>query len=277
MSVSDQIKKFFHNDSEDVTEEEIISMVSEGSESGELLSTEAEMVQNVLNLDKKCAKDIMVHRGDIEALEDDTTLSEAIAFFQENHYSRVPVYHESLDNILGIIHIKEILFFSTRPEFLDKKITEIEGLMFPAETVPETHGIHTLFSTMKREKLHMVIVVDEYGQTSGLVSMEDIIEEIVGNILDEHDEEESAVLEVFPDEYRMDGKTPLSEVSEKLGTDFTSEEFETLNGILTDAIGRVPQEHESFTVTLEGYEFHVLDVRERIIREVEVKRIVDAK
>ena len=119
----------------------------------------------------------------------------------------------------------------------------------------------------------MTIVVDEYGQTSGIVTMEDILEEIVGNIEDEHDEEEDAVIEVRHDEFRMDGRTSLDEVSETLSCDFHSPEFETLNGYLTDAIGRVPSEHEHFVVERKGFRFEVLDVTDRLIREVCVTRL----
>lgn len=258
---------------DDVTEEEILTMVNEGSEQGNILSSEAEMVQNVLELDNKDVKDIMVHRNEIEAMDGNLTVREAIQFFQENHYSRIPVYSENLDHILGIIHIKDVLQYATRPDMAEQKICNVKDLIRPAETVPETHGVHTLFSTMQLEKTHMAIVVDEYGQTCGLVSMEDIIEEIVGNIQDEHDEEEDAVIEVRHDEFRMDGRTSLDEVSETLSCDFHSPEFETLNGYLTDAIGRVPSEHEHFVVERKGFRFEVLDVTDRLIREVCVTRL----
>jgi len=265
--------KAFRENPESVTEEEILTMVSESSSKGEILSTEATMVQNVLELDDKCVKDIMVHRNDIMALDGKSTLKEAILFFQQNHFSRVPVFEETLDHIIGIIHIKEILVHATEVGEQEVPITEISDLIRPAETVPETHGIHTLFSTMKIEKSHMAIVVDEYGQTCGLVSMEDIIEEIVGNIQDEHDDEADAVTILHPNQYRMEGRTTLEEVSETLKVDFTSEEYETLNGFLTDAISRVPSEHEKFSVHAKGFRFDVLDVRDRIIREVDVTRI----
>ncbi len=257
---------------EDVTEEDVISMVAEGQEQGNILASEAEMIQNIFEFDEKDAKDIMINRTGIISIDGSTSFHDTLKSFNENSVSRMPVYEEDLDHIVGIIHMKEVLKYSDRPSFYDKKLSELPELLHPAEFVPETHGINTLFTQMQLKKSHMVIVVDEYGQTSGIVTMEDIIEEIVGNILDEHDEEEQSVREVRPDTFLMQGSTELAEVSDILSVDLSEQEFETLNGFLTDQIGRVPEEHEHFSVICFGYRFDVLDVKNRIIQDVRVKK-----
>ncbi len=258
------------------TEEDVISMVTESQEQGNILASEAEMIQNIFEFDEKDAKDIMINRTGIIAIDGESTFKDIIDCFNENNVSRIPVYMDDLDNIIGIVHIKEVLKYSTHPEYYEKKLHEFEGLMYPADFVPETHGINTLFTQMQLKKNHMVIVVDEYGQTSGIVTMEDIIEEIVGNILDEHDEEEKNIREVRPDTFLMDGMTELSEAGATLGVDLLCDEFETLNGYLTDKIGRVPDEHEHFTVEDNGFRFDVLDVKNRIIQDVRVSKIEDS-
>ena len=255
------------------TEEDVISMVAESQEQGNILASEAEMIQNIFEFDEKDAKDIMINRTEIVAIDGESTFRETIDCFNDNNVSRIPVYMDDLDNIIGIVHIKDVLKYSTMPNCYEKKLHQMQKLMRAAEFVPETHGINTLFTQMQLKKSHMVIVVDEYGQTSGIVTMEDILEEIVGNILDEHDEEEMSIREVRPDTFLMNGKTELSEASDTLGIDIESEEFETLNGFLTDKIGRVPDEHEHFTVEEMGFRFDVLDVKNRTIQDVSVSKI----
>lgn len=266
------MRKFFGRKN-NVTEEDVISMVHEGRENGVFLSSEARMIKNVFEFDEKDAKDIMIHRNNITALDGEITLRKAKEVFMDKTFSRIPVYVGDLDNIIGILHIREVLIFSSREDELEKKIRDIDGLLQKAESVPETRSINTLFTQMQIDKLHMVIVTDEYGQTSGLISMEDILEEIVGNIEDEHDKEQPDAVLVSGDGYTMDGMTALSEVSEKLLIDFGDTEIETLNGFLTDELGRIPEEHSTFDVEAKGYVFHVCGVRNGVIGKVRVKKI----
>lgn len=272
-----KISRFLHpgthgkqKDTDEVTEAEILTMVNEGNEKGAILPSEAELVHNVFTLDDKTVKDIMVHRNDIEAIDGNETLREAIDRFIALPYSRLPVFLDSLDNIIGVIHIKDILPYAVSPERYQEHVRDLDHLIGPAETVPETHGIYTLLTTMQIEKKHMAVVVDEYGQTSGIVSMEDIIEEIVGNIQDEHDRDQPTIREMDDRSYEMPGSTPLSEVSETLGTDFELNDIETLNGFLMNCIGRVPEDGETFHVKAKGYDFFVESVRDRMIQKVRV-------
>lgn len=257
---------------EEIFEGELIEKVNEGHEQGAIRAGEAEMIRNILSFDEKDAKDIMVHRSDMTAMDGEMTLDSALNFAIENSYSRFPVFLEDLDNIIGFIHIKELLAFSRRNDLFNTKIRDIDGLIFPAEFVPETHGIHTLFTTMQLEKSHIVIVTDEYGQTSGLIAMEDILEEIVGNIQDEHDEDEESVEVISEDSFLMNGHTELEEASEILGIPF-DDEYETLNGFLISRIKRVPKEHEVFSVEYEGCVFQVLDVKDNVIEDVRVRKM----
>ena len=255
---------------EEATEKEILDMVDAGRDSGALKNTEAIMVKNIFDLDAKSVKDIMVHRSDIVGIDGNALLSDVIDMFIEGSYSRFPVYIGSIDNIIGIVHIKDILKFARSKESLSKKIRDLAGVIRPAESVPETHGVYTLFTTMKLDKTHMAIVVDEYGQTSGIVTMENILEEIVGNIQDEHDNEEALVVKLKPGSYRMEGKTPIDDVEETLGIKVQFPDIETLNGYIINLIGQIPKEHSNFKVVDNGYEFHVMDVQNRVVQEVRI-------
>lgn len=260
-------------DTEDVTEEEIISMVNEGHEQGVLLENEAEMIHNIFEFGDKEAKDIMTHRKNIAALDGNRTFEEAIGFMIEKRYSRFPVYLESIDNIIGVLHIKEALFNSQKQELMKTPIREIEGLVHEVSFIPETRNINALFQEMQSAKSHMVIVVDEYGQTAGLVAMEDILEEIVGNIFDEHDEEDRFIEKREDGTYLMNGMTPLEEVEEVLALDLEEADFDTLNGLLISLIGHIPAEGERVDVEYKSYRFEVLAVEDKIIQSVLVSAV----
>lgn len=257
---------------DNVTEEEIMSMVDEGHEQGVLKSTEALMIKNIFAFDEKDAKDIMTHRGEITAIDGDMTLLDAINVINESHFSRYPVYDGDLDNIIGIVHIKELLVFAMKPDIHGQKLKEIEGIMLEPEFVPETHSISTLFTQMQIEKDHMVLVNDEYGQISGLITMEDILEEIVGNIQDEHDVEKESISIENEKTFRMEGLTPLDEVAEALDISFEEDEFETLNGFLVAKLGQIPKDGETYDVNAYGYVFHIKNVSDRMIEEVLVEK-----
>lgn len=255
---------------ENVTEEDVISLVNEGHEDGNILASEAAMIQNIFEFSDTDAKDIMTHRKSIVAINGDCTLREAISFINENNMSRYPVYIDELDNIIGILHIKDILMYYDK-DIDNLKVKDLKDLLSVAEFVPETHGINTLFAKMQSKKRHMVIVVDEYGQVSGLLSLEDILEEIVGNIEDEHDEEEASIEVKTEDSYLMDGSTTLEEVEEMLGTKF-SNDYETLNGYLVSLYGKIPEDGKSFTLEDENYVFYIKNVTDKVIDGVYVRK-----
>lgn len=257
---------------DDVIEDEIISMVNEGHEQGVLLACEATMIQNIFEFGDKDAKDIMVHRKQMVCLDGDMTFGEALEVVRTSTYSRYPVYLQDLDHMIGVLHIKDALNYALDQTSYRRKLRDFDELLQPAEFVPETHSLNTLFAKMQSKKNHMMIVVDEYGQTSGLISMEDILEEIVGNIQDEHDDEENSIEKLSHNQYSMCGATTLEEAGDVLGISFP-EEFETLNGLLISLVGRIPDEHESFSTEYENYRFHILDVEGKMIQQVEVESL----
>lgn len=259
----------WNDNSEDVTEEEIISMVNEGHEQGVLLATEAEMITNIFEFGDKEARDIMTHRKNMLAMNREMTLEEALDYMLSESKSRFPVYEENIDHIIGILHFRDLIRAHKNHDNLQRPVGEIEGLLRDVMFVPETKNIDDLFKNMQQTKTQMVVVVDEYGQTSGLIAMEDILEEIVGNIMDEYDEDEEYIEETENDnEYLIDGITPLEELEEKFEISFHEEEFETLNGFMISKMDKIPEEDEEFSVDVDGYNFKILSVEQRMIKSV---------
>lgn len=262
------------NDGEgDVTEEEIINMVNEGHEQGLIQASEAEMISNIFEFGDKEAQDIMTNRKNIVAIDAETMLKDAIAFMLEGKNSRYPVYEENIDHIIGILHLKDAMRFHADDDKLNCPLRSLEGLLREPFFVPQTKNIDELFKEMQEEKLQMVIVVDEYGQTDGLVAMEDILEEIVGNILDEYDDESEHIEEKGNDEYVIDGKTRLEELEERFDIPFEDEEFETLNGFLIARLDKIPEPDEKFDVDYKGFNFKILSVENKMIQSVLVTRL----
>lgn len=257
----------------DVTEEEIIDMLHEGHEQGVIEESEAEMISNIFAFGDKEAQDIMVHRNNINAIDGNTGLQEAISFMLSGINSRYPVYEENIDHIIGILHMKDALRYQREHEDTGQPIKELPGLLREPAFVPQTKNVDELFKNMRQKKLQMVIVVDEYGQTDGLIAMEDILEEIVGNIQDEYDEDQNYIEEKSADEYVIDGKTPLEELEERFDIRFDTEEFETLNGYLISKLDKIPEPDEQFDVDCAGYNFKILSVQNKMIASVLVTRL----
>ncbi len=259
---------------QEVTEDEIISMVNEGHEQGVLDAKEAEMIQNIFELDDKKAEDIMTRRKNIIDISGATNLRDAISFMVEQTVSRFPVYDESIDNIIGVLHFKDAMKFHTMEQYDDWQIRDIPELLRKVRFIPETRGIHVLFRNMQAEKLQMVIVVDEYGQTAGLVTMEDILEEIVGNIQDEYDNEIPLIRREEGGAYLMDGMAPLDDVVEELGLSLEDDEegYDTLNGFLISRLDRIPADGEQAEVNAEGYHFQIMKVEDKMIRLVKITK-----
>lgn len=257
----------------DVTEEEIIDMVIEGHEQGLIQASEAEMISNIFEYGDKEAQDIMTHRNNIDAIDGSMMLQDAIAYILEGKNSRYPVYEENIDHIVGILHFKDAMRFHKEDDKLNSPVAQLEGLLREPYFVPQTKNIDELFQEMQQKKLQMVIVVDEYGQTDGLVAMEDILEEIVGNIQDEYDEDKEYIEERGNDEYVIEGTTPLEELEERFDIRFDSEEFETLNGYLISKMDKIPEPDEEFDVDCAGYNFKILSVENKVISSVLVTKL----
>lgn len=260
------------NDEGDVTEEEIIHMVNEGHEQGLIEASEAEMISNIFEYHDKEAQDIMTHRNQIIALDSNMSFGDVVNFVLDGKHSRYLVFEENIDNILGVIHLKDVLRYQRDNDISDVPVGSIKELLREPEFIPLTKNIHDLFQEMQSRKLQMVIVIDEYGQTAGLVAMEDILEEIVGNIMDEYDVEEEYIEEKGEDEYIIEGKTPLEELEERFHISFNEEEFETLNGFLISKMDKIPDENEEFEVMIDGYLFKIVSVHNKMIQSVLVTK-----
>lgn len=270
------IWRYYKSKQENVTEEDIMTMVNEGHEQGVLKAGEAKMITNIFELDDKEAGDIMTHRKNITALDGSMPLNEAARFvLKEGNNSRYPVYGKDLDDIIGTLHMRDVLVHAENEQESGIAIEKVPGLLREAHFIPETRNINSLFKEMQSQKIHMEIVIDEYGQTAGLVTMEDILEEIVGNILDEYDVDEEFIVQ-SGDGLLMSGMTPLEDAQEALGITFPEEDmdtYDTINGLLISRLDRIPQEEEQPEVRYMGLLFEVVKVENKMIHSVRVKPI----
>lgn len=265
--------------SENVTEEDIMTMVNEGHEQGVLESSEAEMITNIFEFTELEAGDIMTHRKNIVALDGAMPLKDAARFvLKEGKNSRYPVYGRDMDDIIGTVHMRDVLIRVEDAEISGMELKLVPEMMREARFIPETRNINSLFKEMQSQKIHMAIVIDEYGQTAGLVTMEDILEEIVGNILDEYDVDEEYIVRLEDDSLLMDGLTPLKDVAEVLGIEFPEEDlnnYDTLNGLLISRLGRIPGAEEEPDIVYLGYLFSVIKIGHNMIQSVRVEKLTE--
>ena len=261
-------KLFSKKVDEDKVEDEILSMVEEGHEQGLIEEGEMELISNIFEFGDKEAKDIMTPRQKIIALENTQTVEQALKTAVDNNFSRYPVYEEDLDNIIGLVHIKDLIAV-----YMKDPKSPIADIVDKAIVTHPTKDVSELLQRMQREKIHMAVVVDEYGQTEGIVTMEDILEEIVGNILDEHDEEQpEEIQKKSEDEYLVDGGAALEDLEDQLGIEFPDEDFETVNGFLLYELGRLPEAGEKFNIAYQGYEFTPEKIEDNRIMTVRIKK-----
>lgn len=258
---------------DDVTEEEIISMVREGHEQGTILASEAELIHNVFEFDDKEVKDIMTHRKNIVSLDGNMSFIDAVEFIIDTGKSRFPVYENDVDSIIGVLHIKDAFTFFEKNEVYRSSIKDIDGLIRPVDFIPETVNINDLFKKMQSKKSHLAMVVDEYGQISGLIAMEDILEELVGNIEDEHDEEENYIRKSDDETFIMDGMTEFSDVKEALSLPVEDDAYETLNGFIISLSDKIPEEGDKTVISAYGYKFSVMSVEDKVIKQVMIKKL----
>ena len=250
-----------------VTEEELKSMVDAGHEGGVLEGDERQMIYSIFELGDTLVREIMLPRIYINALEVSTPLSEAVDALIKFGHSRLPVYTESVDNILGILYAKDLLKVWRQAE----KIESLNSLLRPATFVPEAKKVDELLEEMQTGHVHMAMVVDEYGGIAGLVTLEDIFEEIVGEIQDEYDQsEEAPYMQVGEGEYVFQGKVDLRDFNEVMGSQLPTEETETLGGFIYEQVGRVPASGENLQVG--DISLTIEQVTGRRIRKVRAKK-----
>ena len=257
------------SDEEVVTEEEIRMMVDAGEEKGAIEEEEKEMINNVFEFNDIVVSEIMVPRNDLYALDVNLTVEELFEELgNDRTNSRIPLYEDDIDNIKGVLYIKDVL---NKP-----KETKLRDLMREAYYVPETKKINELFDELKRLKIQMAIVIDEYGGTAGLVTMEDVLEEIVGDIFDEYDEIEN-LYEVIDDKtYLFDAGIPIYDLSKVLGIDIEEGDYDTLSGYMLELLGRLPKEGEHPVVETDKLRMKVEDFKDKRILTVRIE-ILDKK
>lgn len=254
---------------ETVTEEEIRMMVDVGEEKGTIKNEEKEMINNVFELNDTEVSEIMVHRTEIFALDKELTVSEVSKKLVEGEYrySRIPVYDEDIDNIVGILYIKELL--RANPN------NKIKKIMKDAMYVPETKRIDELFREMQKNKVQIAIVADEYGGTAGMVTMEDVLEEIVGDIFDEYDPVENEYEKIDENTYIVDGQMSISDFEKLMDIKEIETEYDTVSGYLLELLDRIPTEEENPVVETDNLVFKIEEFDERRIAKVKVCKIVN--
>lgn len=239
---------------ESVTEDEILAMVDIGEEKGAIESSEKELIENVLEFNNITAEDCMIHRTDVTAVDAETSEEEFVALVRETGFSRFPVYEDDIDTVLGILTTRDYLLNTRRPEAERKTLRE---LLRPAYFIPESVRADVLFREMQARKTHMAIVVDEYGGTSGLITLEDLLEELVGNIYDEFDPQADADIIALPDgTWRVGGSVELEQLCETIGIDeIESDEFDTLGGLIFSQLTAIPEDGSH--PEIDGFGLHI--------------------
>ena len=247
-----------------ISEDEIRSLISVGEQTGVVAKEQRRMLHGIFELSETRVRDVMIPRTELVGIEVNATFAEALQLVQQAHHSRFPVYEENLDSIVGIIHSKDILNYVGRPgAFALRKIAR------PPYFVPESKRIGTLLQSFRKKRVHLAVVVDEYGGVEGIVTLEDIVEEIVGEIQDEYDVEEVLFREIAPGCYLVDGSASLRTVNRRFGLQLSEEHANTLAGFLLRTMGTIPQEGDN--CQSDGTLFTVRKVVDRRIEEIEMR------
>lgn len=262
--IANGLLRLFHIDphalEDAMTEEEILQMVGKGEERGVIEETEKDMIANILEFNDTTAGETMTHRTDIIAVEDCAPIQELVNAAVEHGCSRMPVYHEGIDSVVGICYAKDLLPYvgAEIPEGLS-----LTDFMRPAYFIPETKKCSQLFTEMTERKVQIAIVVDEYGGTAGLITLEDLMESIVGNIQDEYDNEEDEFFRLSERAFTVDGTAPIDEVSDLAGVDLPEGDYDTIAGLVTELLGRIPKEGERPQVHVAGLTVTVLKIEDQ--------------
>ena len=252
------------SEEETVTEEEIRMMVDVGEEKGSIEEAEKELINNVFEFNDKIVSEVMIHRKDIYAIDIESDISDILKELDEYKYSRIPVYEENVDNIVGLLFIKDLLANVNK-----KEKVKVSNLLREAYFVSENKPINELFRDLQRNKHQLAIVLDEYGGTAGLITMEDIIEELVGNIFDEYDDEEKDYEKIDDNTFMISGSVSIHDLRKILNVEIPEGEYDTLSGYLIEELGRIPDDNEKPVIETEKVTYK--------IEEYEDKRIIWVK
>ncbi|NLY62743.1 MAG: HlyC/CorC family transporter [Erysipelothrix sp.] len=271
------VLKLFNINADDLddiaTEEEIKLMVSVSSEGGHIDENEREMIDNIFAFDDLEVEDIMTHRTEIIAIDEKWSFEEIMNFVAGERYTRYPVYKDSLDNIIGTIHLRDLLAYLNKTnEFV------LTDILRKAYYVPTSKMSDELFSEFKVNKTHLAVVIDEYGGTAGIITMEDLIEEILGEIADEYDDDETdGILRISDDMWIVDGDSELVDLYDELEVEFPLDKFDTVSGFVVGELGRLPQSEDVNSllsaIEFEGYRFIITKIDDKVVAKVKITRL----
>ncbi|KFX59264.1 HlyC/CorC family transporter [Clostridium botulinum] len=252
---------------EKVSKEEIKSLVEVGQEHGVINETEKEMINSIFEFDDKLADEVMTPRTEVYLINIDKPLKEYLDELLEEKYSRVPVYEEDIDNIIGILYMKDFILEARKHEFENVNIREI---LHSPYFVPETKNIDDLFNELKSYKKHMAILIDEYGGFSGIVTIEDLVEEVMGNIDDEYDEEECFIQKIDSNTFIVNGLMPIDDLNDYLHIQLVSDECDTISGFLINIMGKIPNNIEEKVIEYENIIFKIESIKEKRIEKIKI-------
>ena len=274
--VTNKISKIFgveETDNETVTEEEIKMMVDQGEESGTIKEEEKELINNVFEFNDIVVSEIMRHRKEIFAVDINISNEELMKELskEEYKYSRIPVYDETIDEIKGILYVKEVL------KNIGKKDFRVKDVVKEAYFVPQNRMINQVFKDLQKNKKQIAIVLDEYGGTAGLVTMEDILEELVGDIYDEYDEEEKKFEKIDNNTYYLSGNMPIYDVNKLLDAGIPEGDYDTISGYLQEQLGRIPKDTEKPVVETEKVTYKIEKSEDKIILKIKACKNMEEK
>ncbi len=265
--VTNSVSKLFgvgENEEESVTEEEIKMMVDQGEEKGTIKEEEKELINNVFEFNDITVSEIMRHRKDIFAVDINISSEELLQELsqEEYRYSRIPVYDETIDEIKGILYVKDVL------KNINKKTFKVKHVIKDAYFVSQNRLINEVFKELQKNKKQIAIIVDEYGGTAGLITMEDILEELVGDIFDEYDKEEKEYEEIDSNTFLLSGSMTINDVNKLLNSSIPEGDYDTLSGYLQDKLGRIPEEEELPTIDTETVTYKIVEYEDKRIIKV---------
>lgn len=250
----------------EVTEEEILDLIDAGEESGNIEEHERSRIENIFDFTDRSVSDIMTHRIDITALEDTAALDETVKLAIDTGYSRIPVYHEDIDDIIGVLYVKDLLRYVCGDSG-DK--FNLKDIVRTVPFVPKSKNCEKLFALMTEKKVQMAVVVDEYGGTEGLITLEDLVEIILGNIQDEFDDEDESIKQLGVNAFSVDGLTLIEDVEELIGEKLNApKDCDTLAAFILDRLGRIPQQGERPVVNIDHITLTVSEIEDRRITKV---------
>ena len=257
------------NIEEKVSKEELRSLVEVGREHGIINEVEKEMIENIIEFDEKVAREIMIPRTKVFLIDKNISVDELFEKKEVEVYSRIPVYEDEADNIVGILFMKDLMIEAYRKGFQNVKLTEI---MQEAYFVPETKNVNELFNEMQAEKKHIAILIDEYGGFSGIVTLEDLIEEVMGNIADEFDADDSSIKKLAINKYLINGELSLNDLNDYFHIELESKHYDTLSGLLIEHMGYIPEDDEDIEpIIIDGISFKPKRVKDKKIEWVLAK------